>query len=188
MTNSQHIIGIDPGNEKSAWCVLQDGVPVVFAKERNEAILERMYFADWKGCEPGTACIEMVQCLGMAVGFEVFDTAFWTGRFVQAWPGEPMERLLRTDVKLHLCHSMRAKDSNIRQALIDRFGGDSKAIGGKKCGKCKGKGWVGRGRPTCDVCDGEKWEHPPGPLHGISVDVWAALAVGVTYFDTHESS
>ena len=38
---------------------------------------------------------------------------------------------VRQEVKLHLCNSARAKDANIRQALIDRFGGKDKAIGRK---------------------------------------------------------
>ena len=33
-----------------------------------------------------------------------------------------VERLYRKDIKLHLCNSVKAKDSNIIQALKDRFG------------------------------------------------------------------
>ena len=61
--------------------------------------------------------------------------------------------LPRRAVKLALCGDSRAKDANIRQALIDRFGG-SAAIGRKAA---------------------------PGPLYGISRDVWSALAIAVTY-------
>jgi hypothetical protein len=41
------------------------------------------------------------------------------------------ELVFRRDVKLHLCGSARAKDPNIRQALLDRFGpvGTKKAPG-----------------------------------------------------------
>ena len=62
-------------------------------------------------------------------------------------------------VKSHLCHSAKANDSNIRQALIDRWGGDQVAIGRKKA---------------------------PGPLYGFSGDMWAALAVAVTAAETTE--
>ncbi|HBC95047.1 MAG TPA: hypothetical protein DCZ10_19680, partial [Pelotomaculum sp.] len=66
---------------------------------------------------------------------------------------QQMERVYRKDEKINLCGSMRAKDGNIRQALIDRFG----IVGTKKS---------------------------PGWFYGVSKDVWAAIAVGVTYYDT----
>ena len=54
---------------------------------------------------------EMVAGYGMPVGAEVFETAFWAGRFSEAWPGHA-ERLYRRDVKLYLCGSSRAKDTS----------------------------------------------------------------------------
>ena len=57
---------------------------------------------------------------------------------------------------MHLCGNMRARDGNIRQALLDRFGGKDRAIGRKGS---------------------------YGPLHGISGDCWSALAVGVTWLE-----
>jgi hypothetical protein len=87
-----------------------------------------------------------------------------------------------------------AKDKDVRQAVIDHYGGDAKAIGGKKCGTCKGKGWVGRGRPKCEDCgeftgifDGTGYETPPGPLHGVSGHAWSALAVGLTWLAQQEA-
>jgi hypothetical protein len=86
---------------------------------------------------------------------------------------------------MHLCHQTKGvNDSVIRQRLIDKYGGKDKAIGGVRCPNCKGKGWSGSGRPVCDVCQGEKWKHPPGPLHGITADVWQALAVAVTFSES----
>lgn len=60
----------------------------------------------------------------MAVGATVFDTCVWIGQFKQkAIENDiPVEFIYRKDEKMNLCHSMKAKDSNIRQALIDRFG------------------------------------------------------------------
>lgn len=48
---------------------------------------------------------------------------FWIGQFYAA-AGTYMSRsrVYRMDVKMDLCHNSRAKDANIRQALIDRFG------------------------------------------------------------------
>ncbi len=65
--------------------------------------------------------IEQIKSYGMAVSDSIFDTVFWTGRFVEKWQGNWV-RVPRRDVKMHLCGTMRAKDSNIRQALVDRFG------------------------------------------------------------------
>ena len=60
----------------------------------------------------------------MAVGKEVFDTCVWIGRFIQQAEeiGKGYSYIYRKDEKMNICHSMKAKDSNIRQALIDRFG------------------------------------------------------------------
>jgi len=45
----------------------------------------------------------------------------WIGKFTEA-SGMKENYIYRKDEKMNICHSMRAKDSNIRQALIDRFG------------------------------------------------------------------
>ena len=71
----------------------------------------------------------MIACYGMAVGAEVFQTCLWIGRFLDRWRSEWNTHLVpRLMVKMHLCHSARAKDANVRQALIDRFG----AVGTKR--------------------------------------------------------
>jgi hypothetical protein len=63
---------------------------------------------------------------------------------------------------MNLCHSMKANDATIKQALVDRF-----AYGISNHGK------------------GSKKE--PGWFYGFSKDVWAAYAVGVTYHDMYIS-
>jgi hypothetical protein len=101
--------------------------------------------------------IEGIACYGMAVGKETFDTCIWIGRFIEAW-GRQWSLVYRPDVKLHLCKSARAKDANVRQALIDKFG------------------------PTKEKAVGVKAS--PGPLYGIKSHCWSALAVAVTYCET----
>ena len=68
--------------------------------------------------------IEMIANYGMAVGKTVFDTCVWIGRFIEIAEHRHTETeyIYRKDEKMNICHSMKAKDSNIRQALIDRFG------------------------------------------------------------------
>jgi hypothetical protein len=59
----------------------------------------------------------------MAVGASVFGTCIWIGRYWQRCVDHAsFNRVFRRDVKLHLCHSPRAKDGNVRVALIDRIG------------------------------------------------------------------
>lgn len=68
--------------------------------------------------------IEMIASYGMAVGKEVFETCVWIGRFEELALSRVVSTkyIFRKDEKMNICHSMKAKDSNIRQALIDRFG------------------------------------------------------------------
>ena len=79
--------------------------------------------------------IEEVVSYGMAVGREVFQTVRFSGQLEEAWASRwgPVDYLPRLPVKLHLCHSPRANDSNIRAALLDRFGpvGTKKSQGGR---------------------------------------------------------
>ena len=149
------ILAIDPGSEQSAlvwYCASTRGV-VLYGILPNEEVArmlpELAELAD-------VLVLEMIASYGMPVGAEVFETCTWIGHFERAWPGARY-RLFRRDVKMHLCGSARAKDSNIRQALLDRFGpGKQKAVGIKSA---------------------------RGPLYGIKKDLWAALAVAVTWED-----
>ena len=92
---------------------------------------------------------------------------------------------------------MKATDANVRQAVIDWYGGDTVAIGGKKCLNCKGKGWNGREHTVCEFCHCQKvkgeygvgcgYETHPGQLHGVSSHVWSALALGITYIEQEKA-
>lgn len=115
------ILAIDPGNEQSAYVLMDADTlrPVCAEILPNEDMLDvvRRHNRDCR------IVIEMVASYGMAVGKTVFETVFWIGRFYEA-AGQYVERdrVYRMDVKMNLCHSSRANDANIRQALIDRFG------------------------------------------------------------------
>jgi hypothetical protein len=95
--------------------------------------------------------VEMIASYGMAVGASVFDTCIWIGRFVQAWDPRPHALVYRRDVKLHLCGSARAKDANVRQALLDLYGDGTR-------------------QTACGV------KSKPGPLYGIKKDEYQAGA------------
>lgn len=179
------ILAVDPGTDESGWLVYdtEKKLPILFDIWKNEKLLASIEgdpIADHMA-------IEKVQHYGhgVAVGAEVYDTCFWIGRFDHAFGMANTTLLTRKKVAGCLCNTGAAKSKNIRQALIDYFGGDSVAIGNKKCHKCKGKGWFGPGRPTCPVCNGDKWKYPPGPLCGIHDHIWSALAVAITWVEVY---
>lgn len=152
------LLAIDPGNEQSAYVVYDvfGAKPLHWEKVENERMLR---FLDTVPAD--VLAVEMVASYGMPVGKDIFETCVWIGRFVERWLRYPRAEPLmvyRKDVKWHLCSSLKAKDSNVRQALIDRYGpGKDKTIGRKAT---------------------------PGPLYGLSGDCWAALAVAVTASET----
>lgn len=145
------VLAIDPGTDHSAWLLWSSAVEA-FGYDPNERLLESLRDGEQL---PDVVVIEKIESYGMAVGAEVFATVHWAGRFTEAAYPTRVHQLSRMKVKMHLCGSARAKDPNIRQALLDRFGGRA-AQGTKRL---------------------------PGPLYGVSGDVWAALAVAATYVD-----
>lgn len=155
------ILAIDPGPTRSAIVTYQGpDMPVVGQMHDNDVLLDLMRLREGSG-GVGAVVIEKVESFGMAVGAEVFETVYWSGRFAEAAHPLPVERIGRKTIKLHLCGSMRAKDPNIRQALIDRYGGKEAAVGRKAS---------------------------PGPLYGISGDLWSALAVAIAWSERASES
>ncbi len=154
------VYGVDPGTSMSAIVVF-NGVTVVDRGYMDNGLMLDHLMRERVTENHGrrrVLVIEQVESFGMAVGREVFETVFWTGRFAQAWVPAQFDRMPRRIVKQHICHTAKATDANIRMELIDRFGGQDKAIGRKK---------------------------EPGPLYEIKSHCWAALAVAVTWFDLH---
>lgn len=160
------IVAIDPGTRESAMVSYEPNSgtcgPKVIAP--NTEIVDFIPTLHDLVMPPRSLLIEKVESYGMPVGADVFDTVFWAGRFAQAWGG-PFEMVPRRTVKLQLCGSSRAKDANIRQALIDRFpatgGGKTPQIGTKAS---------------------------PGPLYGFKSHLWAALGVAVAWAEKQRES
>jgi hypothetical protein len=148
-------LALDPGTAETGWCLLREGQVLGAGVKPNAEILDMLREPI---PVPVSLAIEMIASYGMAVGREVFETCVWIGRFQQAWRDPAAVRLVfRRDVKLHLCNSARAKDPNIWKALIDKFGGDSVAVGTK---------------------------NHPGPLYGVKSHARSALAVAITATET----
>jgi hypothetical protein len=124
------IIGIDPGNKETAMCVF-DGAKIVYCEKIDNKQFFQYLSHEYAqsiirngGYESPSIYIEDIQSMGMAVGQEVFDTAKMIGRIQQTLENGDIKYSMvkRTEIKLHHCNTTRAKDTNIRQALIDRFG------------------------------------------------------------------
>lgn len=148
------VIAIDPGSEQSAY-VMWDGKEIISSNIlSNKGMLD---FLLWDIKQVCPLVIEQVRSYGMPVGATIFDTVFWSGRFYQAWAGKA-HQMPRMEVKQHICHNSRAKDSNIIQALIDRF-----AYGQRN-----------RGKGT---------KAAPGFFYGFKADMWQSMALAVTFWD-----
>lgn len=115
------ILAIDPGTTHSAFVQFNGQWVHERGFVSNSEMLEILKGG---GIVHDLLAVEMIACYGMPVGREVFDTCRFIGRIEQiAEDSEYEMRLIfRKDIKLHMCQSPRAKDANIRQALIDRLG------------------------------------------------------------------
>ena len=155
------IFSIDPGTTRSAWLRFDGEKPVAFGIAANDVLVRALRTGGLpdvvviEGVElygPDVVVIEKIESYGMAVGAEVFETVFVSGQMAEAAHRVPVVLLPRRAVKLALCGDSRARDANIRQACIDRFGGSAATRKG-------------------------------GALHGVTKDVWSALAIALAYMD-----
>jgi hypothetical protein len=122
------ILGVDPGPKEHAFVWWDaDAGRVVDLQTRPSFELLFSSDLDKLLCKVNTVACEWIESYGMAVGQEVFRTVAGIG-WLAGTIGTEVRLVPRKAVKMHLCNSMRAKDANIRQALIDRFG----AVGTKK--------------------------------------------------------
>ena len=147
------ILAIDPGPVESAYVVIDAETcrPDDFGKVPNAAMRQLIVCGD---IVADRSAVEMVASYGMAVGAEVFDTCVWIGRYLEVLELTEPQRVKRLPVKLHHCHDSKAKDSNITQALVDRFA---------------------PGQPN----HGKGTKAAPGWFHGFFKDIWQAYALAV---------
>jgi hypothetical protein len=164
------ILAIDPGSTHSGWVLIDADTcrPLDFDKTENRALLKRINtYVEMPGALPAQrVVIEMIASYGMAVGAEVFDTCVWIGRYQEAYElghGVVAELVKRQPIKLHHCHTSKANDSNIKQALVDRFAPDQS----------------NHGKGT---------KASPGWFYGFRADVWQAFALAVYAADVLAAS
>lgn len=151
------LLAIDPGDKQSAYVLMDEYKPISIGIVSNATLLERFYTDCYNLYD---LAIEMIANMGMpAVGATLFETAFWIGRYWEASDGSHREKIYRKDVKVNLCGHSNAKDTNVRQALIDRFANTKNGKGTKKF---------------------------PDWFYGFKDDIWSAYAVGITYMDIQD--
>ena len=156
------ILAIDPGSTQSAYVILDKHLqPDTFDKIDNKELLNMIYNHEFEYCNH--IAIEMIASYGMAVGAEVFDTCVFIGQLKEALFATyylKSQYIYRKDEKMNLCHTMKAKDTNIRQALIDRFA-------------------------QFDFKNGKGTKKNQDVFYGFAKDCWAAYAVAITYYDLY---
>ena len=156
------ILAIDPGSVESGYVIMDGYKPIEFGKIRNTDLISKIFNMDIDSEKrPEAMAVEMIASYGKPVGKDVFETCVWIGRFWQEFRNivsGPVEQIYRMEEKMMICHDSKAKDPNIRQALIDRFADH-------------------------DFKNGKGTKDNPDWFYGFSKDVWMAYAVGVVYLD-----
>lgn len=162
-------IAVDPGNAQSAYVEMTWGgnghsvIPGFNIWDAgliaNKELIDRIddsYRPDYSREVPQVYAVETPYPRGQNVSWQLMKTLRMIGRLEQLAidRGFRVVHIDRLDVRIHVANDGRAKDSNIRSALIERWGGKDKAVGKKGS---------------------------EGPLYGFRKDMWAALAVAVTY-------
>lgn len=116
------ILSLDVGTTESAYALMDHSLenPLIsFGKFTNGQIAAyiKTYFFD-------VMAYEEFASYGMPVGVSTMKSIWWNGYYCRMCEEEntPYKPVLRKDVKMHLCGTMKAKDCNIRQAVIDRYG------------------------------------------------------------------
>jgi hypothetical protein len=179
------ILSIDPGDKLTAWTLVNlDTLEILGrAKQENREVelqLFQGYFTTWGDLKTmktsgGTeeirelirlpeyelVAIEYPHPRGESMYTQLVDAIRWIGRYEGAH-GADLSYIDRKDVKMTLCgRCVGVGDSNIRAALLSRY----PATGGGKIGQVGTK-------------------KLPGPLFGVSKDMWAALGVAITWNET----
>lgn len=157
------ILAIDPGNECSGYVLVEaDETDITKVLDVGKIKNKDIYYVLCE--EYDHLAIEMIAGMGLTVGAEVFETCVWIGRFLEYSEfisrKFQTQRIYRREEKICLCGAPTAKDANIRQALCDRYAAGQPNYGK---GTKKNKGF----------------------FYGFSADMWAAMAVAVTYYDKY---
>ncbi len=161
-------IGIDPGDVKTAIVIYSPGSD---PKILDKAIVDNRYIVKTiqaacrdrinKGYKVVVA-IEMIASYGMPVGKTVFETCVWIGRILEA-----IEDFRYMGIKVTLLE---------RKKIVTHI-----------CGSSRGKDSNVR-MALIDMFGPAGTKKSPGGTHGVSKDMWSALAVAVTAHSGDDTS
>lgn len=149
-------LGIDPGPRDCGYVLLRGNTVVGAGIAPPDELADALRNRTTCGLIVDAVACERITPYGVT-GASVAETAEVYGQLREAArvAALPFRGLYRATVKSAICGTAKANDSNVREALLRRWGGDT-AIGKKKA---------------------------PGPLYGIRSHAWAALAVAVAARD-----
>ena len=153
------ILAIDAGNKQSGYAVIEmPNLNILEAgKIDNNELLKAIPLIS---SAVDIYALEMIASYGKAVGKDVFDTCVWIGRFIQAAEIEHTI-VYRKEEKLRFCNDIRAKDTNIRRAMIDEFA-------------------------KHDFKTGKGTKKNPDTFYGVKKDAWEAIAVGIVAYERED--
>ena len=155
------VIGIDPANKYTAYvvCEAESMQPLYFGREENKKALTEIleYALECKSRGSVVIGIEGMQSYGQPVGTATFETCYWIGNLQCHFNlyQIPHQLIFRTEEKMAICKQTRAKDSNIRAALVDLFAPYAS----------------NHGKGTKDE---------PSIFYGFKKDIWQAFAIAYT--------
>ncbi len=125
----KYVLGIDAGSEETGLCLVEAATfkPIVFGKIKNEEVF--LWLKENNDKINDEFCVvayEQFKNYGMPMGDSTIKSIEWNGRFKQhlndVYKITKQFPIMRVEEKVNICKSVKAKDSHIRQALIDRFG------------------------------------------------------------------
>jgi hypothetical protein len=151
-----YILTLDVGTTHTAYCIGNLYYDIIeFNKVDNEYILGLI-----NSSTLDTLAYEEFASYGMPIGKSTMESIKWNGRYIQKAIDNNLKvvPIFRKDVKINLCGTMKAKDTNIRQALINRFA-------------------------QHDFKNGKGTKNNKDVFYGVSADMWSAIALYVTYLD-----
>lgn len=154
------LLALDTGTTQTGYCIVDTETykPIDFGKIDNEEMLGICKKADFD-----IVAYEQFKSYGMPIGDSTIESIQWNGRFIQAISERNIHfyPIMRVEEKVAVCGTTKAKDSNIRQGLIDRFA-------------------------KHDFKNGKGTKNDPDFFYGFAKDMWSSFAIAYTFIEKNK--